>query len=119
MRMGSSGGQSNRLARPPDQLRAELFLVFRRYGFLCRPRWRYQAGDGGGDMGWAVRFVLDSAGQQRGLERLLRQAGYPDYRTYRRGGRPMLSLPGRRAVEEFRASWKGFIPPTSGGEENS
>jgi hypothetical protein len=58
-----------------------------------------------------VRFVLDGARQRHGLEGLLRQAGYAGYRIFRRGGRAMLSLPGRRAVEAFRAWWKEFAPP--------
>ena len=89
----------------PKRLREELWLHFLCHGYLCRPR---RGGPLGGDKGWDVRFVgLDAAARRR-LVWLLEQAGLPDARLSERRGQPVVSVPSRRAVQEFRRLWRRF-----------
>jgi hypothetical protein len=94
-------------ALSPDARGRELWGFFLRHGYLCHPRRGISLG---GDKGWEVRFVGVGAAGRRRLVWLLGQAGLPGARVTERRRALGVSVPGRRAVYEFRRLWRRFDP---------
>jgi len=103
--MRQSGDKTGQWPLSPEWLREELWRLFLGHGYLCRPG---RAGPVGGDHGWEVRFVGLGAPARARLVRLLAQLGLPGAHRSERRGQTRVSVPGRRAVQEFRRLWRYF-----------
>jgi hypothetical protein len=86
-----------------------LFLYFRTHGYVRRPG-PGRLSRGPADDKWQVCFLLDGKGDWPALLALFRQAGYSPGEPFRRRGKWLVSLSGRRAVEMIEELWDHFAP---------
>lgn len=90
---------------PPERPWEALRALYRAHGYVRRPR--IQPGQ---ESDWEVRFVFHYVVEVKAAQRLLAQVGFGEVPVFRRYGYPMLSLPGRKAVERILNLMSGSVP---------